>query len=138
MPRDRGADRRADLADVLFREEARRQQGRRLNRAEQEDEADHQGQIGHVERLGGVIRVGAATETEMREKKHRVEDALAATRRHALGTLSAGMAALALAVGAASGGVVWAAAVNEPQRRAMPSHRVASNFFMGIPFRSGV
>ena len=27
-----------------------------------------------------VIRVGAATETEMREKKHRIEDALAATR----------------------------------------------------------
>ena len=27
-----------------------------------------------------VIRVGAATETEMKEKKHRVEDALAATR----------------------------------------------------------
>ena len=34
-------------------------------------------------RLAGgvaVIRVGAATETEMREKKHRLEDALAATR----------------------------------------------------------
>ncbi|NCU26942.1 molecular chaperone GroEL, partial [Candidatus Nomurabacteria bacterium] len=27
-----------------------------------------------------VIRVGAATETEMKEKKHRIEDALAATR----------------------------------------------------------
>ncbi|MDD4465577.1 MAG: TCP-1/cpn60 chaperonin family protein, partial [Dehalococcoidales bacterium] len=34
-------------------------------------------------RLAGgvaVIKVGAATETEMKEKKHRVEDALAATR----------------------------------------------------------
>jgi len=31
---------------------------------------------------GGVaiIRVGAATETEMKEKKHRVEDALSAAR----------------------------------------------------------
>jgi len=31
---------------------------------------------------GGVaiIRVGAATETELKEKKHRVEDALSATR----------------------------------------------------------
>ena len=27
-----------------------------------------------------VIRVGAATETELKEKKHRVEDALSATR----------------------------------------------------------
>src|SRR5208282_1170040 len=27
-----------------------------------------------------VVKVGAATETEMREKKHRVEDALQATR----------------------------------------------------------
>ena len=27
-----------------------------------------------------IIRVGAATETEMKEKKHRVEDALSATR----------------------------------------------------------
>ena len=27
-----------------------------------------------------VIRVGAATETELREKKHRLEDALSATR----------------------------------------------------------
>ena len=32
--------------------------------------------------IGGVavIKVGAATETEMKEKKHRVEDALAATK----------------------------------------------------------
>ena len=44
----------------------------------------------------------------------------------------------ALAVGAASGGVVWAAAVNEPQRRAMPSHKVASSFFITMPFRSGI
>ena len=28
----------------------------------------------------GVIKVGAATEVEMKEKKHRVEDALSATR----------------------------------------------------------
>ncbi len=28
----------------------------------------------------GVIRVGAATEVEMKEKKHRIEDAIAATR----------------------------------------------------------
>jgi len=28
----------------------------------------------------GVIKVGAATETEMKEKKHRIEDALAATK----------------------------------------------------------
>ena len=27
-----------------------------------------------------MIRVGAATETELKEKKHRVEDALSATR----------------------------------------------------------
>jgi chaperonin GroEL len=27
-----------------------------------------------------IIRVGAATETELKEKKHRVEDALSATR----------------------------------------------------------
>src|SRR6202011_578759 len=28
----------------------------------------------------GLVKVGAATETEMKEKKHRVEDALQATR----------------------------------------------------------
>src|SRR5439155_20698704 len=29
---------------------------------------------------GAVVKVGAATETELKEKKHRVEDALSATR----------------------------------------------------------
>src|SRR5881397_1064924 len=36
-------------------------------------------QLGHARRVV-VVKVGAATETEMKEKKHRVEDALQATR----------------------------------------------------------
>jgi chaperonin GroEL len=31
-------------------------------------------------RCVAIVRVGAATETELKEKKHRVEDALSATR----------------------------------------------------------
>src|SRR5918911_123450 len=37
-------------------------------------------QLGRARRGVAVVKVGAATETEMKEKKHRVEDALQATR----------------------------------------------------------
>jgi chaperonin GroEL len=50
---------------------------------ETESEFDKEKLQERMARLSGgvaVIKVGAATETEMKEKKHRVEDALAATR----------------------------------------------------------
>jgi chaperonin GroEL len=49
----------------------------------------------------GVIKVGAATEVEMKEKKHRVEDALAATRAAIEeGIIPGGGAAIASAISA--------------------------------------
>src|SRR5712692_7958450 len=51
-----------------------------------------------------VIRVGAATETELKEKKHRVEDALSATRAAVEeGIVPGGGVALINAVGALDG-----------------------------------
>ena len=51
-----------------------------------------------------VIRVGAATETELKEKKHRVEDALSATRAAVEeGTVPGGGVALINVVGALDG-----------------------------------
>jgi chaperonin GroEL len=50
---------------------------------ETESDYDREKLQERMARLAGgvaVIKVGAATETEMKEKKHRVEDALAATR----------------------------------------------------------
>src|ERR687885_81336 len=57
-------------------------------------------QLGHARRVA-VVKVGAATETEMKEKKHRVEDALQAARA-ALeeGVVSGGGVALLTAVDA--------------------------------------
>jgi len=50
---------------------------------ETESDFDREKLQERMARLAGgvaVIKVGAATETEMKEKKHRVEDALSATR----------------------------------------------------------
>src|SRR3954452_19180010 len=76
----------------------------------------------------GVIKVGAATEVEMKERKHRIEDAISATRAaveegiiagggsalvHAASALSDN---LGLSGGEATGGRVFAKAVDEPLR----------------------
>jgi chaperonin GroEL len=53
----------------------------------------------------GVIRVGAATEVELKEKKHRLEDAISATRAAIEeGIVPGGGAALVSVVGALDGG----------------------------------
>ncbi|MDP9390426.1 MAG: chaperonin GroEL [Actinomycetota bacterium] len=52
----------------------------------------------------GVIRVGAATEVELKERKHRIEDAIAATRAAVEeGVIPGGGSALVHAVGAIEG-----------------------------------
>jgi chaperonin GroEL len=81
----------------------------------------------------GVIRVGAATEVEMKEKKHRVEDALSATRAAIEeGIVPGGGSALVAAIKALDG--VKAAAGDESTgvfilRRALeePLRQIAEN-----------
>ena len=52
----------------------------------------------------GVIKVGAATEVEMKERKHRIEDAISATRAAVEeGTIAGGGAALVHAISALDG-----------------------------------
>ncbi|HEY9390537.1 MAG TPA: chaperonin GroEL [Mycobacteriales bacterium] len=76
----------------------------------------------------GVIRVGAATEVELKEKKHRIEDAISATRAAVEeGIVPGGGSALVHAAGALDGGcglsgdeatgvAVVRAALDEPLR----------------------
>ena len=84
-----------------------------------------------------VIRVGAATETELKEKKHRVEDALSATRAAVeMGIVPGGGVALVNAIAALDGLLTKSANEDEDVRTGIkimrqalevPMRKIASN-----------
>ncbi len=87
-----------------------------------------QERLGKIAGSVAVIKVGAATEVELKEKKHRVEDALSATRAAVEeGIVSGGGVALINALGAlgkmtlegdeATGAAILMRALEEPLRR---------------------